>query len=92
VNVDADPEPDRGGSRRVLGLAARGRPGQYPTFLFFGAVHHLLLRGADHALARYFPSIVGAQALPAAGAGPALVSFCETFGPELAETGTAARW
>ena len=70
----------------LLGRAARGPPGQYPTFLFFGAVHHLLLRGADHALAQYFPSIAGAQALPAAGAGPALVSFCETFGPELAET------
>jgi hypothetical protein len=24
---------------RLLDLASRGRPGQYPTFLFFGAVH-----------------------------------------------------
>ena len=70
----------------LLDLAASGRPGQYPTFLFFGAVHHLLLRGADHALARFFPSIAGAQALPASGAGPALVSFCGAFGPELTET------
>ena len=70
----------------LLDLAASGRPGQYPTFLFFGAVHHLLLRGADHALARFFPSIAGAQALPAVGCRAALVSFCGAFGPELAET------
>jgi hypothetical protein len=32
----------------LLDLAARGRPGQCPTFLFFfGAVHRLLLRGAE---------------------------------------------
>jgi hypothetical protein len=41
---------------RLLRLAARGRPGQYPTFPFFGFVHALLLAGVDHALARYFPS------------------------------------
>jgi hypothetical protein len=70
----------------LLDLAACGRPGQYPTFLFFGAVHRLLLGGADHALARFYPSIAGAQVLPAADAGPALVSFCEAFGAELAET------
>jgi hypothetical protein len=70
----------------LLDLAARGRPGQYPTFLFFGAVHRLLLGGADHALARFYPSIAGTQVLPAADAGPSLVSFCEAFGAELAET------
>ncbi len=50
----------------LLDLASRGRPGQYPTFLFFGAVHHLLLRGADHPLARFYPSIAGEAALPPA--------------------------
>lgn len=68
---------------QLLDLAARGRPGQYPTFLFFGAVHLLLLRGADHPLARYYPSVAGDRALPADEAGPALVSFGETFAPEL---------
>ena len=72
-------------SDQLLGLAARGRPGQYPTFLFFGAVQLLLLRGADHPLARYFPSVAGAQVLPADEAGPALVSFGAEFAPELAE-------
>ena len=70
----------------LLDLASRGRPGQYPTFLFFGAVHHLLLRGADHPLARFYPSIAGDAALPPAGAGPVLVSFCGEFEAELAET------
>ena len=40
---------------QLLDLAAQGRPGQYPTFLFFGAVHLLLLRGAGHPLARLLP-------------------------------------
>jgi hypothetical protein len=70
----------------LLDLASCGRPGQYPTFLFFGAVHHLLLRGADHRLARFYPSIAGEAALPPADAGAALVSFCSQFGAELAET------
>ncbi|HEY8599523.1 MAG TPA: DUF2332 domain-containing protein [Thermomicrobiales bacterium] len=67
----------------LLRLAARGRPGQYPTILFFGVVHALLLAGADHELARYYPSLVGAAALPPDGAGPALVDFCATFAPAL---------
>jgi hypothetical protein len=70
----------------LLDLAGRGRPGQYPTFLFFGAVHRLLLRGADHRLARFYPSIAGASALSPADAGPALVSFCQAFETELKET------
>ena len=70
---------------QLLDLAARGRPGQYPTFLFFGAVHLLLLRGADHPLARFYPSIAGRRALPPDEAGPALVSFGVMFETELAE-------
>ena len=70
----------------LLDLASRGRPGQYPTFLFFGAVHHLPLCGADHPLARFYPSIAGGAALPPADAGSALVSFCTEFAAELAET------
>lgn len=72
---------------RLLDLAARGRPGQYPTFLFFGAVHYLLLSGAEHPLAAYFPSVVGAgrAAAPDDAAGPALLSFCQAYERELAE-------
>ncbi|HEY1640538.1 MAG TPA: DUF2332 domain-containing protein [Streptosporangiaceae bacterium] len=71
----------------LLELAGRGRPGQYPTFLFFGAVHHLLLDGAEHPLARFYPSVAGELALPPddPAAGPALVSFCREFGAGLTE-------
>ena len=73
-------------SDQLLDLAGQGRPGQYPTFLFFGAVHRLLLRGTDHPLGGYYPSVVGAAALPAADAGPALESFGQAYAAELAET------
>lgn len=69
---------------RLLDLASRGRPGQYPTFLFLGAVHRLLLRGADHPLAAYFPS-VSRETRPASGAGEALRSFCTRYEAELVE-------
>jgi hypothetical protein len=73
-------------SDQLLDLAAQGRPGQYPTFLFFGAVHRLLLRGVSHPLAGYYPSVVGPAARPAAEAGPALESFGRAYAPELVET------
>jgi hypothetical protein len=68
----------------VLRLAARARPGQRPTFLLFGAVHALLLAGADHGLAVFYPSIVGADARPPDEAGPALIDFCAAHAAELA--------
>ena len=71
---------------QLLDLACQGRPGQYPTFLFFGAVHLLLLAGTDHPLARFYPSIAGEGALPPEGAGPALVSFGRERTAELAAT------
>ena len=73
-------------SDELLDLAAQGRPGQYPTFLFFGAVHRLLLRGTKHPLADYYPSVAGAKALPAGEAGPALAAFGHKYADELAET------
>jgi hypothetical protein len=63
-------------SPSLLRLAAQGRPGQYPTYLFFGAVHALLLAGADHELARHYPSIAGRATLSPDDAGPALIDFC----------------
>jgi hypothetical protein len=70
---------------QLLDLASRRRPGQYPSFLFFGAVHYLLLGGADHRLAEFFPSVAGSGAAPAGAAGPALVSFCEAYERELTD-------
>lgn len=68
---------------RLLRLAARGRPGQHPPFLFFGAVQALLLAGAEHPLARFYPSIVGTAAAPPNEAGPYLVDFCLQHEAEL---------
>jgi hypothetical protein len=72
---------------RLLDLASRGQAGQYPTFLFFGAVHYLLLSGIEHPLAAYFPSACGPErsAGPADQAGPALSAFCAEYEHELAE-------
>lgn len=63
----------------LVQLAAHSRDGQVPTFAFFGAVHALLLAGADHPLADYYPSVRGDGALPPAGAGPALRSFARRY-------------
>ncbi|QMU75541.1 DUF2332 domain-containing protein [Streptacidiphilus sp. PB12-B1b] len=68
----------------LLELASRGRPGQYPTFLLFGAVHQLLLAGAEHPLARFYPSVSGAAAVAdCSGAGAALLDFCARHEAEL---------
>ena len=71
----------------LLDLAAQGRAGQYPTFLFFGAVHYLLLSGVRHPLAEFFPSVAGSgrAVAPAEEAGPALVAFCAAHERKLAE-------
>lgn len=60
----------------LLGLAAKARPGQVPTFAFFGAVHALLLSGTEHSLAEYYPSLRGESARPPDdNAGTALTAF-----------------
>lgn len=41
----------------LLQLAARSRVGQPVPNLLLGAVHYLLLRGVEHPLAEYYPSI-----------------------------------
>jgi hypothetical protein len=73
---------------RLLRLAARGRPGQHPPFLFFGAVQALLLADPEHPLARFYPSIVGADpetpVAPPDEAGPVLVDFCLQHETEIA--------
>lgn len=70
-------------SEPLLHLAARARPGQYPTFLLLGAVHYLLLSGVEHELASFYPSLTG-EARPAAGVGPTFRAFCEEHDDELA--------
>ncbi len=60
----------------LLGLAASARPGQVPTFAFFGSVHALLLSGTSHPLGDYYTSLHGASARPPDDdAGVALTAF-----------------
>ncbi len=63
------------GDPYLVSLAAHTRDGQVPTFAFFGAVHALLLAGAEHPLAEYYPSLRGAAALAPDGAGAHLLDF-----------------
>lgn len=63
------------GDPYLVDLAAQTRDGQVPTFAFFGAVHALLLAGAEHPLADYYPSLRGDAALPSDGAGEHLHTF-----------------
>lgn len=68
----------------VLRIAARGRPGQQPTYLLLAAVHHLLLDGAEHPLRAHFESAAGSR--PVAGD---FVDFCRTHAEQL--TGIVSR-
>ena len=48
----------------LLQLAAHSRRGQVPPFLFFGAIHYLLLGGVEHELGSFYRSVVGEEARP----------------------------
>ena len=66
VSVGSDPE--------MLALAARARSGPVPN-LFFAAAHFLLLKGTEHPVSRFYPSLFE-QPDPVEGAYPAFRSFC----------------
>jgi hypothetical protein len=48
-----------GGDEELRELAARAKPGQPHANLLFGAVHFLLLRGAQHPLRDFYPDLNG---------------------------------
>ena len=48
-----------GGDDGLKALAARARPGQPHANMLLGAVHFLLLQGAEHPLARFYPTLGG---------------------------------
>ena len=71
--------------RELLELLTRRRPGQQPSFLLFGAVHQLLLGGAEHRLRDYYASVVDGAALDPGRAGQAFLDFCRQHRAPLAE-------
>ncbi|GIG87033.1 DUF2332 domain-containing protein [Plantactinospora endophytica] len=71
--------------RSTLELLTGRRPGQQASYLFFGAVHYLLLGGVRHPLREFYPSLVGASAADPAEAGPVLRDFCRRYRAELGQ-------
>jgi len=67
---------------RLQELAAGARPEQPQANIIFGAVHFLLLGGADHPLKDYYPSVGGARAADA-DAETAFGDFCNAYEAEL---------
>ena len=47
------------GDPELRAFAAQAKNGQPPANILFGAVHYLLLRGADHPLRRFYPNLNG---------------------------------
>jgi hypothetical protein len=67
----------------LLALASHAAPGQPPPNLLLGAVHYLLLRGADDRLAAFYPGLA-ADPAQAGDAYPAFRAFCLAHEEELA--------
>jgi hypothetical protein len=68
-----------------LHLLTKRPVGQQPSYLFFGAVHYLLLRGSRHELRDFYPSVTAGTAGRPPDAGPALLDFVRTYRDELEE-------
>lgn len=62
----------------ILALCRHARDGQPIPNLLFGAVHYLLLKGIDHPLAAYYPSVTE-QPKPFAESFADFESFCQTY-------------
>jgi hypothetical protein len=69
----------------LLTIAACARSGQQAPNLLLAAVHYLLLRGADHALGAFYPSVAHVAAVPPGDPVPALRSFCREHRAALIE-------
>ncbi|MGV2941265.1 DUF2332 domain-containing protein [Mesobacillus sp. LC4] len=68
----------------MLDLAGKAREGQPVPNLYFGAVHYLLMRGYNHPLAGFYPSLTE-KPIPAEEAFPFFVDFCRTYSVEIIE-------
>jgi hypothetical protein len=60
----------------LLSIAAHARSGQQAPNLLLAAVHYLLLRGADHPLGAFYPSVAPFAAVPPGDPVPAFRAFC----------------
>jgi hypothetical protein len=69
--------------RDLLEILTERRTGQQPSYLLLGAVHYLLLRGMQHRLRGFYPSLVGSAAADPKDAGPVFLDFCRVHRAEL---------
>lgn len=67
----------------LLELAAQSKRTPVPNMLL-GAVHYLLLKGVQHPLADYYPSVVGAKAREDDPV-PAFKAFCRDYRDEITQ-------
>jgi hypothetical protein len=70
------------GDRELLALTTQMLDHQPPANVLFGAVHFLILRGADHALSDYFAS-AGGDREPDGSLIEAFRAFCDEYRAEL---------
>ena len=69
----------------LLTIAACARSGQQAPNLLLAAVHYLLLQGAEHVLAAFYPSVTHLAAVPPGDPVPAFRSFCQDHRASLIE-------
>jgi hypothetical protein len=69
----------------LLTIAAYSRSGQQAPNLFLAAVHYLLLRGSEHALTAFYPSVAHLTVVPPGDPVPAFHSFCQDHRAALIE-------
>ncbi|WP_089744379.1 DUF2332 domain-containing protein [Gracilibacillus ureilyticus] len=67
---------------QILELSLHARDGQPVPNLLFGAVHYLLLKGKDHPLKQYYPSLVK-HPLDVEAAFPHFKNFCKQHENEI---------
>ena len=71
-----------GGDTELIAMGAKSKPGQPYANMLLGAVHYLLLRGAQHPLRSFYPNLN--PAAPAAGNPyPAFRDFCLAHSAEI---------
>lgn len=66
----------------LLQLSSYARSGQPTPNLFFGAVHYLLLKGTEHSLKNYYPSVVEFPK-DKVDSFPHFRSFCQLYREEI---------
>ena len=71
------------GDAEIKALGARCKPGQPPANILLAAVHFLLLRGAEHPLHRFYPSLNGGKRIAGEDPFPHFRDFVTSYRDDL---------